>query len=72
MIPVLMMTWPCGRHGVDPLVVDADLQPGRRRPRQGGDQVDVAVLAGPLVRAVVGDLAASVGSGWPGSASARP
>ena len=57
MIPVLMITWPCGRDRVDPVVVDLHLQPGRRRPRQRGDQVDVAVLAGPHVRASSGDLA---------------
>ena len=44
-----MMTWPVGGDGVDPLVVDLDLQAWGGGPRQGGDQVDVAVLGRPHV-----------------------
>ena len=40
---------PVGRDGVDPLIVDLDLQARRGGPRQGGDQVDVTVLGGPHV-----------------------
>ena len=37
----------CGRHGIDPIVADLDLQTRGSRARQGGDQVDVAVRTGP-------------------------
>ena len=44
-----------GRDGIDPCLVDQHLQPGRGGPGQGGDEVDVAVGAGPHV-GLVGSL----------------
>ena len=38
-----------GSDGVDPSIADLDLQAGRSRSGQRGDQVDVAVRAGPHV-----------------------
>ena len=56
MIPVLMITESSGGIASTHSSSTLHLQARRRRPRQGGDQVDVAVRAGPHV-AVLADVA---------------